>query len=560
MKNIKNSLIAAVGSILILSCNKTIDKLQADPNNPTKVLPNLVVGSILTDMSGTVSNASASGAGSGSPIGALGGVASWDAVHRWNQYYCSNYNYYNTNTYFWQNGPFDGYLVLKNVVQMENEALNSGYAALNPFEAMGRFIRAYYYYNMTSMMGDIPQGADLKAFDNSTPAYTPQKQVFKYILNTLDTANTEFANLIAAGDKSLSPTQDIYFNGDLTKWQKLVNSFKLRVLISLSLQSADADLDIAGQFVKIYGDHGPLGKYPIFEDPADDFKFVYQPTYNLYYFSPANYGSIAGRYNMAQTYVQALTTLKDPRVYVTSEPAWAFVDKAAGGLDTTGNGLAATDFNAFAGSSTGESITQMYAEAPTGIYSFINRKRYFDTYVGEPDVLVGYKEMCFNIAEAANRGWITAADAETWYKNGITESFKFYGIDPAQTSFTATFQKPTQTKVGSYTTYPFTFDFTAYYNGASVKYTAGATGLNQIILQKYIAMFQNSGWEAYFNYRRTGVPAFQSGTGIGNNGVIPKRWAYPVNEQSVNGANWKAALANQQFATDDLNGTMWLLK
>jgi len=555
MKNIKNSIIAAVGSILILSCNKTIDKLQADPNNPTTVLPNLIVGTILTDMSGTVSNASASGAGAGAPVGALGGVASWDAVHRWNQYYCSNYNYYNTNTYFWQNGPFDGYLVLKNVVQMEKEALNSGNAAVNPFEAMGRFIRAYYYYNMTSMMGDIPQGTDLQAFDNPTPVYTTQKQVFKYILNTLDTANSDLTTLIAAKDKSLSATQDIYFAGDLTKWQKLVNSFKLRVLISLSLQASDADLNVGQQFANIFNNPA---KYPLFQGQSDDFKFVYQPTYNLYYFSPANYGSIAGRYNMAQTYVQALTTLNDARVYVTSEPAWALVSKANGGLGTVG-GYSATDFNAFVGSSTGEDITKLVTEASTGVYSFINRKRYFDTYVGEADVLVGYKEMCFNIAEAANRGWITA-DAATWYKTGITESFKFYGLDPAQTSFTATFQQPTQTSVGSYTTYPFTFDFNAYYSKPAVQYVAGATGLNQIILQKYLAMFQNSGWEAYFNYRRTGVPAFQTGTGVGNNGVIPKRWAYPVNEQSVNSANWKAALANQQFSTDDLNGTMWLLK
>jgi len=125
---------------------------------------------------------------------------------------------------------------------MENEALHSGNTAVNPFEAMGRFIRAYYYYNMTSMMGDIPQGTDLQAFDNPTPAYTPQKQVFKYILNTLDTANTDLTTLIAAKDKSLSTTQDIYFGGDLTKWQKLVNSFKLRVLISLSRCNATVNL------------------------------------------------------------------------------------------------------------------------------------------------------------------------------------------------------------------------------------------------------------------------------------------------------------------------------
>jgi hypothetical protein len=80
------------------------------------------------------------------------------------------------------------------------------------------------------------------------------------------------------------------------------------------------------------------------------------------------------------------------------------------------------------------------------------------------------------------------------------------------------------------------------------------------VLQKYIASFENSGYESYYNWRRTGVPAFQNGSGVGNNGVIPVRWAYPVSEQVQNATNWSAALSNQGFSADDLNQTMWLLK
>ncbi|MBC7758425.1 MAG: hypothetical protein H7069_06185, partial [Phormidesmis sp. FL-bin-119] len=42
-----------------------------------------------------------------------------------------------------------------------------------------------------------------------------------------------------------------------------------------------------------------------------------------------------------------------------------------------------------------------------------------------------------------------------------------------------------------------------------------------MLVQKYLSFFQNSGWEVYFNYRRTGVPAFSGGIGVGNNGSIP---------------------------------------
>jgi hypothetical protein len=47
---------------------------------------------------------------------------------------------------------------------------------------------------------------------------------------------------------------------------------------------------------------------------------------------------------------------------------------------------------------------------------------------------------------------------------------------------------------------------------------------------------------------------------VGNNGIIPKRWAYPVLEQVQNNANWSAALSAQKFTADDLNQIMWLLQ
>jgi hypothetical protein len=87
-----------------------------------------------------------------------------------------------------------------------------------------------------------------------------------------------------------------------------------------------------------------------------------------------------------------------------------------------------------------------------------------------------------------------------------------------------------------------------------------ATAINQIVLQKYIAMFQNSGYEAYYNWRRTGVPTFLTGSGVGNNNTIPLRYQYPLSEQQQNSTNYQAALTAQGFSTDDLNQTMWLLK
>jgi len=529
------SLLAFIAS----SCSKKIESLQANPNAPTSVPPQLILGTVLTDMSGTGSQ------------GSLGGINSWSNVHDWNQYHCQNYNYYGNNIYSWSNGSFDPYLVLKNVVQMEKEALTRGSASVNPYEAVGRFIKAYYYYNLTSLFGDVPQAEALEAPQNSTPTYTPQEQVFLYVLNELDSANTDLTALIANNDNSLSASQDIYYAGNLSAWQKLVNSFKLRVLIALSNKASDATLNVPAQFANIF--NNPT-KYPIFQSQADDLELVYNPggadTYTTYPFNPSNFGSIAARFNMADTYVSALTNINDPRVFINCDPAWALV----------GNDPNPAQYKYFVGASTGLDLGTMYANASAGDYSFIGRYRYYSNFTGDPDVLVGYKEMLFNIAEAIERGWISG-NAEPFYKTGINESMKFYGIDTTQTNFTAYFLPPTANAVTGVEPYSFNFTFSSYYAQPAVQLSSTtATAINQIVLQKYIAMFENSGYEAYYNYRRTGTPAFEGGSGVGNNGVIPLRWAYPITEQTQNKANYTAALTNQQFTADDLNQTMWLLK
>lgn len=536
MKHFKNIAFILVGIIMLASCSKKIDALQADPNRPTNVPPGLILGNVLTAV-----------AGNGS-YGTLGGLNSWNNVQNWNQYFCNNYDYYGNNIYSWTNGSFDPYLVLKNVVQMEHEATAKGAGAVNPYESVGRFIRAYYFYNLTMLFGDVPVTQALLGSGNPTPSYTPQQQVFAYVLNQLDTANTHFATLIANNDQSLLASQDLFYQGNLARWQKAVNAFKLRVLVQLSNKANDATLNVPAQFANIVNNPS---KYPLFTGQADDMAAQYDPTYLQYPFNPTNFGSIAQRNNMASTYVSALTSINDPRVFVTCEPAWALV-----GSDT----LQPAQFQYFVGASTGLPLSIMYGNASANLYSFPNRKRYYSTFVGEPDVIIGYKEQCFNIAEGIERGWVSG-NAENFYKTGITESMKFYGIDITQPGFTAYFLPPGKTSTTQVTPYPVNFNFNSYYAQTAVQLSTNpVTAIQQIVLQKYIAMFQNSGYEAYYNWRRTGVPAFQGGSGVGNNGVIPIRWAYPVSEQAQNAANWNAALQNQQFSADDLNQKIWLLK
>ncbi|BAV07959.1 Starch-binding associating with outer membrane [Filimonas lacunae] len=519
--------------IILGGCNKTINSLQENPNQAVSSPPDLILGTVLTALSGTSTN------------GDLAGSGSWDDVHKYNQYYLGAYAYYGDNQYGWSSGSFNSYLVMKNVVQMEKAAAAQGLPAANAYESIGKFIRAWYLYNLTSLMGDVPTSEALQE-QNMSPAYDSQKDVFKYILNTLDSANAHLSVMAAAKDATLTGSvQDIYFGGDLAKWQKAVNVFRLRVLVSLSKKATDADLQIPAQFAKIIGNPAT---YPIFNSAAEDLAFTYIQNYNQYPLNSANFGSTATRYCMSKTYVQSLTALSDPRVYITCEPAWALVDSLS---------YDPLDFRAFVGQSTGSPMGVVEPQTNGKYVSLINRKRYYSTFTGDKDVLLGYAEMCFNIAEAINRNW-AAGNAEDWYKKGIQASMAFYGLSSSKTSYSAYFLK--KGDLNDIQEYPFTFSFDNYYNQEEVVYAGGATGLHQVLMQKYIAMFQNSGWEAYYNYRRTGVPAFEGGSGIGNNGNVPSRWAYPSSEQNQNKVHWQAALTNQGFSTDDINGQMWLLK
>lgn len=523
------------GILLFSSCDKQIEALRINPNQPVNVTPSLLLQSVLTNMSA-----------------GMGGINPWGGAAIWSQYFCRNYQYYGDNQYSWQDGPFDGYLVLKNVTKMEEETKKTGAADVNPYAAVGKFAKAYYFYNLSSLMGNLPMTEALQGIEIKTPAYDDQKTIFLQILTWLDEANNDFANLYENADNTL--TGDFYYSNDLNKWRKLVNTFKLRVLISLSKKESEGDLDIKSRFAAVLNDPAT---YPVFENAADNFQFNYVYPYNSYPLSPNNFGADALRYNMAQTYVKNLTDLKDARVFITCEPAWALTNTPPEGIAHTTD-YSPVDFRAYAGASTGESVADMYSKAIDGRYSLINRKRYYDGYTAEPFIIVGYTEMCFNIAEAIHRGW-TSGNAEDWYNKGIMESMNFYGFTIDQTDYTAMLL-PIGKSLGDYNSYNFTFIISDYLNQPAVKYAGGSTGLNQILLQKYLAFFQNSGWEPYFNYRRTGTPAFAGGTGIGNNGIIPKRWAYPSSEQSLNTTNWQSALQAQQLSTDDINGEIWLIK
>src|SRR4029079_16112553 len=113
------------------------------------------------------------------------------------------YDYYGNNRYDFGAGN-NYYSTLKNVTKMEEEAIAGGAAAENPYAALANFFRAYFYTKMSLQMGDIPMTEAVLGAENLTPAYDPQKDVFRKSFEWLQAANTQLAALIAGNNLTMS--------------------------------------------------------------------------------------------------------------------------------------------------------------------------------------------------------------------------------------------------------------------------------------------------------------------------------------------------------------------
>ena len=497
MKKLKYILWLFVFLVSGCSTDEFLD-LNTDPNRPTTAPASLILNGVLVDLNENP----------------------WSLTHRWNQYWLCNFNYYGNNEYNWTSGAFD-FFPLKNTIKMTEENAKADPDPVSVYSAMGKFLKAYFGYRMTMKFGDIPFSEALLGAEQTAPKYDSQKQVFVQILNLLDEANAEFGALLAKGKKTIDG--DIYLGGDVAKWQKITNAFKLRVLIQLSKKTSESDLKIKERFSEILNNPA---KFPLIAGINEDLSFKYISNINNYPLNPGNEGFDKRRYNLSATHLNRLVELKDPRTFVIADPAEARIAV----------GKKPTDFDAYVGADPGESLDDMAFKMNKGEYSAINQKRYYGSFGGpENGVQIGYVEMAFNIAEGIQLGWGTG-DAATWYNNGIKASMAIYGITD-------------NTVVNDYLAQ------------AAVKYKGNdGNGLVQILTQKYLGMFMQSGYEPYYNWRRTGVPTFTTGIGTGNGGIIPLRFQYPVAERAANKSNYDASVASQYGGKDEINAKMWVIK
>jgi len=471
-------------SLLILASCSQVEDLQDDPNRATQVSPDLLLTNVETSAFNTVSLNAA--------------LASRQLTYTDGT---DPYQYYN-----WQRAGFGNYDNLKQVQKMVEESKRSD---IEVYQILAKFFNAYYTVELTRVFGDVPFSEAVQAEDGLyMPVYDSQESIYKAVLDSLKSASLE----LAQNDEALRG--DIIYGGDKLKWRKLINSYNLRVLMSLSKKASTTNLQVVTQFNEIVNNPE---QYPLFESNADNAALMYVDIQDNRY-PLFNSNSLQTAYYMEESFVARLQNFEDPRLFT-------FADKKPNAL-TAADG----DFTAYGGLYGSAPLSDNGAKAVSGEASRIN-PRYYNTPTNEPSLLMGYAELQFTLAEAAARGWITTP-ADTYYKLGIEGSMNWYGIiDTAEYLAQPNIQLQSNNDVAS------------------------------ILTQKHIALFLNTGWQIFYDQRRTGFPEFNvDGGGILNNGLIPKRFMYPQNETVNNPTNLNDAINRQFPSGDNINGVMWLIE
>ncbi|WP_247231843.1 SusD/RagB family nutrient-binding outer membrane lipoprotein [Telluribacter sp. SYSU D00476] len=300
------------------------------------------------------------------------------------------------------------------------------------------------------------------------------------------TVYNDLLNRLDAAVKSLDPSAagfagaaDLLYSGDINKWVRFGNSLKLR----LGMVIADVDQAKAKQIVSEAVAGGVL------TSNAENARFPYIS-------SPPNNNPISANLNprfstrqdfvIASTIIDPMNELNDPR-----RQAWF----------TTVNGQ-------YVGGRYGFSNT------------YANFSHLSDRLI-QPELealLLDYSEVEFLLAEAVERGFIEGNAAEH-YNKAVTASIMYWGGTQAQAQ--------------------------AYLAQPEVAYATAEGDFRQKIgTQKWFSLF-NRGWEAWLEWRRLDYPRLMPPTGDGAPAglAIPTRLIYPVNEQTLNGAQVAAASA-----------------
>jgi hypothetical protein len=471
------------------ACKEEFLDINTNPNTLPTASPNFVITNALNTTAANMVSPNETG-------------AYWSG--QWtqsNSYITSttlfSYNFTNGDFNYW-----DGFYDNLNDYQfvIDNADANSQKFLKGPAKIM----KAYIFQHLVDMYGNLPYTEALQGAKVLAPKFDDQKVVYENLITLLDQAITDCkANAFA----SAFTGADIVFKGNTTKWVKFANSLKLRILMHQS-RIAGRDSYIKTEINKIVTEGSG---FITGEDVGSGGSGFYlatagklNPFYERWGYSAAGAVQALGRFPRVTEFL--VNSLKDAGdTFRLKRMAYAI-----GGEGTT------------AGVSSKAELAANYIGVPFGIGSgfvataaspigpALITKGAFD----KPMVLMTAAEIQFCLAEAKERYGASvnlASDAKTYFESGITESYRLVGI-PANAS---------------------NYKFTGVNN---YDYAASTNKLNAISYQKWVALVNYSGLEAWTEYRKTGFPVTPQSKQVPD-AKRPLRLFYPNTEAGSNSKN-----------------------
>ncbi|MBX3257642.1 MAG: SusD/RagB family nutrient-binding outer membrane lipoprotein [Chitinophagaceae bacterium] len=508
----KNILIPLCCVLLMVSCTKDFEEINTNPNNPDKVtsvgllLPDAIRSSVKSNFYNSYARGSV----------AANLVASDYASN------FSNWARSDANGYFLWN-YYDYIRDLNEVISIsETEGLKN-------YKGLALVLRSWMFQCLTDMYGPIPfrEAAQAKLGGIYSPAYEQQEQVYTGVLADLEEAN----NILGTSDETI--IGDILYNGDVNKWKMFANGLALRLLLRESGKK-----DVSAQMTAIAG---TPSKYPLFQSYADqaalqfnaDREANYSPFYNASNFSTDT--------KVSKQLIDTLKALNDTRLYVYTLPTPISSAADANGVRPDPSAFKYEgDLNGI-GSFPNANLTSSMGML------WMSQKYDIDlsSKTAAQGIIITYSEVQFILAEAAEKGFIPGgtAAAETYYLNGVKDQFLYYaGRIPG--NYAGSYLKLSSANV---------YADNAYLQQSSVAYAGSSERkLQKIWLQKWISHYL-VGYEAWFEWRRTGYPDIPIGP-IGP-GYVPRRALYPADEMRINEDHYKQAV--QWLGPDELSTKVW---
>jgi hypothetical protein len=349
---------------------------------------------------------------------------------------------------------------------------------------------------ITDTFGNAPYSEALNS-DNISPKYDSQEEIYDKII-----ADVKAARDMMDATKQ-GPTGDVIYGGDISKWKKFANSFLLQVALQMSKKYPAPGAKAANVFTEALGNAAG-----VIEALGDEAWFKYDN--NAGFSNPWN-GNRPTDYFLTQEFTDALKG----NVGLNPTSNRAIDDRLTVYSDDAAKDGVAYGHKSGSGAGKSSMSTNFWAPEPTlplltASYTYLNR------------------------AEAAAMAW-TGENAASMLQLGIEKSYA--SLDN---------QKGTSISGSA--------NETAY---VTARITDAATKMLQVIREeKWVSLFP-SGFDAWSEWRRTGVPALVPAVDAINNGSIPRRYNYPSDESSLNGAAYATGVQALSPASDNNTSKVW---